>query len=335
MTNRRFPITLGVVMIVALVVLIVGWVLLAVLGAMDTDSSPGLYWTILSVGTVIYIFLLIGVSIYLSLTIKSINLNQRQANFIDSVTHELKSPIASIKLYLQTLNRHKTSVEEQAEFHQAMMEDLERLDLLIDHMLDASRLSKNAEPSELEKVDLAPVLVDCCDTVCLRYRINRELIVLKAESCYVRARRVDLDVLFRNLIDNAVKYSENPPEVEVTSFSQEKFSIVTISDNGRGIPPKMRRKIFGRFVRLGSELKRDRPGTGLGLYIVRTLVERLHGRIRINDRTDGTGTVFQVELPRWRAAGRRLTSFLVFVGSSHRNRPAGAVLTGGVSWGCE
>lgn len=297
MTNRRLPIILGVIMIVSLVVLIVGWVLLAVLGAMDAEGSPGMYWTFLSVGTVIYIFLLVGVSIYLSLTIKSINLNQRQSNFIDSVTHELKSPIASIKLYLQTLSRHKTSVEEQAEFHQGMMEDLERLDQLIDHMLDASRLSNTPEPSELEVVDLARVLVDCCDTVCLRYRVSRESIALKAEYCHVQARRVDLDVLFRNLIDNAVKYSENPPEVEVTSFPQGKFSVVTISDNGRGIPPKMRRKIFGRFVRLGSELKRDRPGTGLGLYIVRTLVQRLHGRVRINDRPNGTGTVFQVELP--------------------------------------
>ena len=297
MTNRKFPITLGVVMIVALVVLIVGWVLLAVLGAMDSDGSTVVYWTLLSVGTVIYVFLLVGMSIYLALTIKSINLNQRQSNFIDSVTHELKSPIASIKLYLQTLNRHKTSVEQQAEFNNAMMEDLERLDQLIDHMLDASRLSKTPEPSELEKVNLAPVLLDCCDTVCLRYRLDRGSIALNAEPCYVYARRVDMDVLFRNLIDNAVKYSDNPPEVEVMSFPQEKFSVVTISDNGRGIPPKMRRKIFGRFVRLGSELKRDRPGTGLGLYIVRTLVKRYRGRVRINDRPEGTGTIFQVELP--------------------------------------
>ncbi|MGD9127796.1 MAG: HAMP domain-containing sensor histidine kinase [Planctomycetia bacterium] len=297
MTNRRLPIMLGVIMIVALVVLIVGWVLLAVLGAMATDGSRGLFWTLLSVGTVIYVFLLVGVSIYLALTIKSINLTRRQSNFIDSVTHELKSPIASIKLSLQTLSRHKTSIEEQAKFQEAMLEDLTRLDQLIDHMLDASRLSKKTELSELEKVDLAPVLQDCCDTICMRYRLDHDLIALKTKTCYVHARRVDLDVLFRNLIDNAVKYSDNPPEVEVACFPQEDFSVVTISDNGRGIPPKMRRKIFGRFVRLGSELKRDRPGTGLGLYIVRTLVKRLRGRVRINDRPDGVGTVFQVELP--------------------------------------
>ena len=305
MTNRRLPIMLGVIMIVALVVLIVGWILLAVLGAMASDGSPGLYWTLLSVGTVIYIFLLVGVSIYLALTIKSINLTQRQSNFIDSVTHELKSPIASIKLYLQTLGRHKTSLEQQTEFQNAMLEDLSRLDQLIDHMLDASRLSKTPEIAEMDKVDLAPVLRDCCDTIGLRYRLDPGMITLKVESCYVYARRVDLDVLFRNLIDNAVKYSGSPTEVEVTSFPSEKFSIVTISDNGRGIPPKMRRKIFGRFVRLGSELKRDRPGTGLGLYIVRTLVKRLHGRVRINDRPDGIGTIFQVELPSYESTKNR------------------------------
>ncbi|HYW80561.1 MAG TPA: ATP-binding protein, partial [Thermoguttaceae bacterium] len=103
---------------------------------------------------------------------------------------------------------------------------------------------------------------------------------------------------FRNLLDNAVKYAGSPPEVEVSTGRMADGRVVTlISDNGRGIPPKMRRKIFGRFVRLGMELEREKPGTGLGLYIVRTLVRRLRGRIRVNDREGGPGTVFEVELP--------------------------------------
>ena len=105
-------------------------------------------------------------------------------------------------------------------------------------------------------------------------------------------------MIFRNLIDNAVKYAGSPPEVEVRlTRSDNNRAIVCVEDNGRGIPPAMRRKVFGRFVRLGKELQRDRPGTGLGLYIVRTLVGRMRGKVRALDRPQGEGTVFEVELP--------------------------------------
>ena len=99
-------------------------------------------------------------------------------------------------------------------------------------------------------------------------------------------RRIDLDIIFRNLIDNAVKYAgpATAGRGHVCGRSRTARSWSRIADNGRGIPHKLRRKIFGRFVRLGQELEREKPGTGLGLYIVRTLVRRLRGRIRVRDR---------------------------------------------------
>src|SRR5688572_10100092 len=114
--HYRWPITLGVVMIVLLVALIVGWVLLSVSGAFADYERRALYWTMLSAGSVVLVLVLVGTVMYLSLSIKGINLNRRQSNFIDSVTHELKSPIASLKLYLQTLNRHQMTPEEQQGF---------------------------------------------------------------------------------------------------------------------------------------------------------------------------------------------------------------------------
>ncbi len=109
---------------------------------------------------------------------------------------------------------------------------------------------------------------------------------------------MDLDIIFRNLIDNAVKYAGQPPQVEVTAGpGGPEEVVVQVADNGRGIPFHLRRKIFGRFVRLGLELERDKPGTGLGLYIVRTLLQRLRGRIRVRDPKAGPGTVFEVHLP--------------------------------------
>jgi len=298
MVTRRLPITLGVVMIVLLVALIVGWVLLTVFGAIANQRSAAFYWTALSVGTVFYVFLLVGVSVYLGLSVKAINLNRRQSNFISSVTHELKSPIASMKLYLQTLNRHQVSAEQQSDFHRAMLEDVERLDHLIDQVLDAGRLDTPPPKTELENVRLDDLLRDCAQTTCVRYGVEPETVRLELQPCTIRARRVDLDIIFRNLMDNAIKYSGNPPRIDVQlDAAGNDRAVVRVEDNGRGIPPRMRRKVFGPFVRLGLELHRDRPGTGLGLYIARTLVRRLRGRISIRDPRQGPGAVFEVELP--------------------------------------
>ncbi len=293
-----FPITLAVVMIVLLVVLIVGWVLLAVFGALADPKSGPIYWTLLTVGTMFLVALLVGVVMYLVLSIKTINLNRRQSNFVDAVTHELKSPIASLKLYLQTLKRRQVSEDQQAGFYQSMLDDCERLDRLTNQVLDAGRVERHADNDNREQVDLAELLEECVATVCLGYRIPRESVSLQLEPCSLRATRVSLEMLFRNLIDNAAKYAGNEPhvDVELAMDSQER-AVVRIGDNGRGIPPKMRRKIFGRFERLGVELTRDRPGTGLGLYIVRSQVRQLKGRIRVSGRETGPGTVFEVRLP--------------------------------------
>ena len=116
---------------------------------------------LLSLGTTFIAMLLAGVVIYLILSIKAINLNRRQSNFIDSVTHELKSPIASMKLYLQTLHRRQVSQEEQASFYRFMLEDLDRLDHLINQLLDAGRLDSGRTDGEVEDVPLGTLLQDC------------------------------------------------------------------------------------------------------------------------------------------------------------------------------
>jgi len=305
MSLRRslsLPIILASVMITLLVVLTVGWIVLALVGALKDSSYAGLYWTLLPLGTTFIVLLVVGVIVYLVLSIKAINLNQRQSNFIDSVTHELKSPIASLKLCVQTLHRRQVSHEEQAGFYRFMVEDLERLDHLINQLLDAGRLDSDRVESEVEDVSLGPLLRECAETVCFRYHVPADAVRLELQDCVVRARRIDLDVAFRNLIDNAVKYAGAPPEVNVALRPSANGRVIAqISDNGRGIPYKLRRKIFGRFVRLGRELERDKPGTGLGLYIARTAVQRLRGTIRVRDNPSGRGTVFEVQLPGQRS----------------------------------
>jgi two-component system, OmpR family, phosphate regulon sensor histidine kinase PhoR len=293
------PITLGVVMIILLAALAAGWVLLAVYGILGSVKWAPLYWTLLTVGSACFVLVLVGVVWYLILSIKTINLNQRQSNFIDSVTHELKSPIASLKLYLQTLRLHELSREEQTRFYRHMLEDVERLDQLINHLLDAARLDKAAvEPQAEEDVDLSQLLRQCGETVSLRYRLAEDAIRLDARPCWVRARPVELEMIFRNLLDNAAKYAdEERPRIAVEVRRDGEWAVARIADNGRGIPRHLRHKIFGRFVRLGLELERKKKGTGLGLYIVHTIVRRLRGKVSVLDGNDETGTMFEVRLP--------------------------------------
>jgi len=292
--NYGWPITLAVVMIAIVVTLIVGWVILI---ARELDRSA-VFWVMLFVGTIFLVMLLVGVVLYLLISIKSIRLNQRQSNFMDSVSHELKSPIASLKLYLQTLSRRNVTEDQQANFYRFMLDDVERLDTLINHMLDAARLDHQPVDTDLVDVELSSVLASCAQTAALRYHLPVETIRVSATPAILRAKPIDIEMIFRNLIDNAVKYAGAEPAVEVESYFAGDTTIVTrVIDNGRGIPAKLRRKIFGRFVRLGSELERSRTGTGLGLFIVRTLVTRMHGTIAVRDRPQQSGTIFEVALP--------------------------------------
>ena len=292
------PIMLAVIMLMLLSVLTVGWVLLNVFTALDKPSVAGWHWAFLAVGSMFILLLVVGVVLYLLLSLKAINLSRRQSNFIDSVTHELKSPLASMKLYLQTLDRREVRQQQRQTFHRFIREDLDRLERLINRVLDVGRLDSGRLDGETENVALADLLKGCGDAVCLNYQVPATTIQWDVEPCMVYARAVDLELIFRNLLDNAVKYTGADPQVRVTLKAGTNGTvIVRISDNGKGIPPKMRRKVFGRFVRLGSELEREKPGTGLGLYIVRTLVRKLRGRIRVRERDDGTGSVFDVQLP--------------------------------------
>lgn len=288
--SLKLPIILGVTMIVVTIALLVGWILLNVLSINS--------WVVLSVGTVLFVGVIVGFAIYLTLSVKAVNLTRRQSNFIDSVTHELKSPIASLKLYLQTLNMRDVSKEERQKFLEFMMDDVERLDTLINHVLDAGYTSQANKPQVMEPIDLEHLLRQCAKLVAARYRISEDTIQLELEPCEIRGERIDLVMIFRNLIDNAVKYAGNPPTVKVKLVVSNNFGVVKVSDNGPGIPHDLRSKIYARFVRLGDELQREKPGTGLGLHIVKTLLKRARGKIKISDNSQQeSGTVFEVKLP--------------------------------------
>jgi len=296
--SLKLPITLGVVLIVIVVALTVGWIAINLVALTVTQDSKALYYITLAIGSIGLAVVLAGVIAYLTLSIKAINLNRRQSNFIDSVTHELKSPIASLKLYLQTLSRRSVGEAQRDEFRRMMLADVERLDQLINHLLDAARIERGSDATEPENIALDELLHHCSRAVCIRYAVDSDTVEIDSPPLMLNSRPTELEILFRNLIDNAVKYGGSPPRVRITATPLHGHRVrVIVSDNGQGIPPNLRRKVFGRFVRLGSELERSKPGTGLGLYLVRSVTRSLGGEIHIESSNGTSGTTFSVSLP--------------------------------------
>ncbi|MDA1165602.1 MAG: HAMP domain-containing sensor histidine kinase [Planctomycetota bacterium] len=286
----RLPITLSVVMMTLNVALMVCWiVLLAQLGS----------WSALTVGTIVFALILVGMIFYMFLTVKEVRLNQRQSNFVDSVTHELKTPIAALKLYLETLQIRQLTDEQRADFYETMEHELQRLDHLISQLLEVGRLDAIGHQTAPEDIALERLLRRCAVSACAHHKQDHEQVfIFDVEPIVVHARPVVLEMIFGNLLDNAVKYAGDPPQVEVKVRLKEGGKVsIRITDNGEGVPADLRKKIFKMFYRGGDELERRQKGTGLGLYISRTLAHILKGSISVHDRLEGSGSVFEVEIP--------------------------------------
>ena len=301
--SLKWPITLGVVLLAMIVALLVFWII---------GQATANQWALLAVGTIFFALILIGVVFYLVLSIKQINLTRRQANFIDSVTHELKSPIAAIKLCLQTLDMREVSPEQQREFHRFMLDDLERLDSLIDHLLQAARLDHVPHVEPVSEVPVAAVIDACVGVIQRRYRLTAEQVQVDSVPCVILGSPRDVEMIFVNLLDNAAKYAGQPARVRVqVEMHGENRVLTRVSDNGKGIRFEFRRKIFHRFLRGGSELERTTKGTGLGLYLIKSLVAKMKGKIQVHGRGPLRGATFEVELP-----GRRIDSMADATGSA-------------------
>ncbi len=295
-TTLRLPITLGVVLMTLNVTMLICWIVILA-------QAAG--WGALIVGVVVFAVILVGLSFYLFLMIKEVRLNQRQANFVDSVTHELKSPIASLKLYLETLEMRAVSEEQRAKFYRVMDQELERLDHLITQLLEVGRIDAIGEQSAPEDILVDSMVRRCGAAACAHHkRDEAETISYDLQPAVLFARPLVTETIFRNLMDNAIKYAGDPARVEVTVRVTDRGRVITrIADNGHGVPPELRKHIFGMFFRAGSELTRRQKGTGLGLYIVSNLVRQMKGRVSVHDRPGLSGSVFEVDLPGRKGEG--------------------------------
>jgi len=306
-----FPLTLGIVLAILAVVLAVFYWVLG-LGNVSPIAPSGLEtrgWVLLALGTTFFVLIIVGTFWLCAWLVSEMRVNQRQRAFLDAVTHEMKTPLASMRLYVETLLRHDPERERREQFLARMEEDLERLDRTVDQVLAAARAEERRRRGAGEGVALREVLEACVAEIRDRHRLASDAIALAAPSdLRVRGDRAELGVIFRNLLDNAVKYSDGPVEVRIrVSAPREGRVSIEISDRGIGIPVGELRKIFQRFYRAGRDVQRA-AGLGLGLFIVRNLVRRQGGRVEARSEGSGAGSRFVVTLKLDARAGTDLES---------------------------
>jgi signal transduction histidine kinase len=245
-------------------------------------------------GSVLFMGLLIGFWMIQRSLQKEVELNNQRRNFLLSVTHELKSPIASIRLILQTFQKRKLDEAQQAKFLNSAIVESDRLHELVDNLLLSSRLENSYEQS-VEEINIAALLDELIDKCRIKFpRAKFEF--NKNEVPILRGDKQGLVSLFTNLLENAAKYSGEQAEIKVSQkFISNKFHF-EIADNGVGIPANEKRKVFEKFYRVGSEMSRRTKGTGLGLFIVAQIVKLHNGLISVGDNAP-QGTVFKITLP--------------------------------------
>jgi len=246
-------------------------------------------------GTIFLLLLLYGINLIRKANIKEHELLDQKNNFLLSITHELKTPLATTKLQLQTLKKHQLPVEKQQELIDIAINENERLNSLIDNVLLAARMQENEYHMSKERVDLSDLITKIA-TASYRASLDSKTLKLNLETAvFCEIDKLAFPSILTNLLDNAFKYSGEIMDVEIHLKKSESGIVLKVSDRGMGIKDSEKKRIFDQFYRSGSEETRKAKGTGLGLFIVKYLVEKHGGVISVKDNSP-TGSVFEINL---------------------------------------
>ena len=253
-------------------------------------------WLILTEGLLLLVSILVGVYVIVLYWTRQSALVKEQRKFISQVTHELKSPLASLQPHLETLRRHQPSPERQAAFIETMLSDAGRLNGLIDNLLSANRVGQKHWRLDLQPTDFSS-FID-------KYFRARQFNLPKAgklsldisPGIYAALDEDAMETVLRNLLENADLYIGSSPELSVTLHSDADKCILSFADRGRGIESNEQKKIFNMFYRIRRKDENIR-GTGLGLFIVNATVRRHHGQVKVESKGHGQGTTFRITLP--------------------------------------
>jgi signal transduction histidine kinase len=226
---------------------------------------------------------------------KEFELQKRQNNFLLIVTHELKTPLAALKLYLQTLQKHNLTEEKKESIIDGALSENERLVQLIENILNTSRAENKAFELNKENIDLSLLSVQLTERYQKRYK-SLQFKIEVPEGLNLKADPNMLETILVNLLENAIKYGGAEQEIAIKAVPLDRFITLTISDEGPGIAANERTHIFEKFYRIGNEDTRKASGSGLGLYLVAELVHLHNGQVRCQENHP-KGCVFEVILP--------------------------------------
>jgi signal transduction histidine kinase len=297
---KWFHLTTGVTLIVVAVVLTIAWHVVGVTWSEHMTGASTARWVVYFLGSLMFGLLLAGLVLVVILLLREVRLNERQSNFISAVTHELKTPVASLKLYLDTLQMRDLPESRREEFYRTMRQDLDRLNATINSVLGAARYT-DRPVVDPQPVDLAQLARHSIELTRTRNQLACETIRYDGpDGLFVTGDAAALETAVLNLLDNAVKYSKENTQVDVlVSLTRDPdgSAQLRVKDHGIGIGRGHLRFIFHRFYRIGSEARRVRTGTGLGLFIVRSVVKGHKGTVTADSAGADRGSTFTITLP--------------------------------------
>jgi signal transduction histidine kinase len=292
MAGRRksiaFYIAFGIGLVSVTLVLYVGWVLL--------NWQHG--EVLLILGILLLVIIISGVILNTISLVREIHVNEQKDAFINAVTHELKTPVASIRLYLETLQTRLVDEEKRKEFYGIMLDDSDRLLATIEQILRTGRMGATGRKLNLVRIDLGSLVEECMARTRAIHSIPPESLTFRpGPAVGILADLEEVRAAVSNLIENAVKYSGKDVNVRVETEQVDGYVLMRVKDAGVGIPKTELKRVFKRFHRVPGVLTSRVKGTGLGLYIVRSVAKRHGGRAWAESEGAGRGSTFFLQLP--------------------------------------
>lgn len=296
-TSRRgtivFFLCLGIGLVALAVALNVGWIIL------NRREVVLLFF-----GIVFFALIIAGMVVNTIFLVRELRRSEQHDSFINAVTHELKTPVASIRLHLETLQRRELPEARKQEFYRIMLSDADRLTETVEQVLRAGRAGDKKAGREKSEVDFGQLVGDCMDAIRTRHHLPPETVryeqaLSNGSGVRVMGSADDLRTAVSNILENAVKYSGDHIDLHVRlETPDEKRVVLSVRDQGVGIAQQDLKRIFKRFHRVGSRSLAHIKGTGLGLFIVKSIAKKHGGRAFAESKGEGQGTTVTIELPR-------------------------------------